>query len=214
MPLASLADDPGMGLGFLDLEALASLPVVTCAAAKSDHFVSAAGSTRDGFLQILAGKSLERYRRFFMPADDPIADVMAASRIAVGLFGGTLRRLLYRSNALTTTWVCQAQALTEQATQRVLSVKAGSRPLPFKDFSRLLNEVGSSTAPSPDNPDLHELFIQMDRAGIWQELPEKLGGDAPLWLLWLRQPYRLAEILRRSPRNVLRLPGGDIRTPR
>jgi hypothetical protein len=210
--LEGLAGDPGMGVGLMELGALGRLAVVTCGAAKSDLFAPDAESSRENLERILAGAGLEIYR----PAPsagrepaDPIAAIMAAARASVGLFGGALRRLLFRARGVSAEWVRQAQAVTEQATQKVLSVKAGQRPLPYRDFERLL--AGPATASPPGGSTLHELYMALDKAGVWQRIHEQTSPETPSWLMFLHQPYRLAELVRRSPGRVLRLPYGDLR---
>jgi hypothetical protein len=208
--LRSLADDPGMGLGFLPAEALASLAVVACGAAKSDLFTGEAIQTLE---QILTGNSLEVYRQGPGPqSTDPIAEVTAAARASVGLFGGALRRLLFRATEISPDLIRRAQCLTEQATQKVLSVKAGKKPAPFAEFNRLLRHLLAGEAPVPVlSSDLNELAGQIEKAGIWQELQAALAGKQRLWLDWLREPFRLAELIRKSRGKMLRLPVNDAR---
>jgi hypothetical protein len=199
--LDALADDPGMSLGLFDAGVLAALPVVACGAARCD--------SPERTAPLLAGRSLEAYGS---GGPDPIAEVMAAARASVGLFGGVLRRLLCHTAELSPEVVRAAQALTEQATQRVLSVKAGKKPMPFGPYRRALRELlsGRPTA-SSGNAELDDLIKQLARAGIWERLRSALAGAPPPWLEWLREPFRLADVVRKAPRRTLRLPVQDVR---
>jgi hypothetical protein len=141
---------------------------------------------------------------------DPIADVMVAAKAAVGRFGGALRRLLYSAPALDPATVADAQALTEQATQRVLSVKAGRRPIPFGEYERQLRRLlhGESVVPSEDE----EVRALLEQArDVCERLTAAEGGGSPAWLDWLRTPHKLVDCLEQAEGHELRLPLEDLR---
>jgi hypothetical protein len=217
--LAALATDPGMGLGVLDADGLASLPVVACGAAKN---LFGQGPGRAALECILRGRSLEVYRRRQEedPAEDPIGEVMVAGKLSIGRFGGALRRLLYSPDKLSAADAERAQCLTERVTQQALSVKAGQRPLSYFDFDAqlklLLQGKPADLAAVRGIPQLRAALEPLlpspknHRPSIWDELSGKLSSPPPDWLAWLRNPEKLAEVLAQSG-GVLRLPLTDLR---
>jgi hypothetical protein len=210
--LDALAADPGMGLGLHAAEELAELDVLRCGAAKAELFAAA---NRAACQQILRGESLAPYRLPGASASgaDPIADVMLAAKVSIGRFGGVLRRLLFSAAHLTPADIRAAQALTEQATQKVLSVKAGRRPLPFAAYDAQVRRLFRGEAPAlPAEPgELGDLLERAAHTGIWERLRAALAPPVPVWLQWLREPHRLAELLDQVPGNVLEIPLDDLR---
>jgi hypothetical protein len=204
--LAALARCPGMGLGLFDPEELRMLDVIVQGAAKGDHYRPA---NEAALTRILNGRSLDAYKKGTAQEDaDPIGVVMAAAKASVGSFGGVFRRLLFGADAIDNLMIREGQALTEQLTQQVLSIKAGQRPLEFGVFRPRLQRLlqGQPTTLPESLAHLRPLWIRLqERQRRWKEA-------APLWLGWLRQPHRLAELVDRSPRGVLRLPIDDPRT--
>jgi hypothetical protein len=210
--LDALAAEPGMGLELYSVEELAKLDVLRCGAAKAELFAAANRAT---CLQILRGESLAPYRLTGVTASgaDPIADVMLAAKVSVGRFGGVLRRLLFSIAHLTPADIRAAQALTEQATQKVLSVKAGRKPLPFGAYDAEVRRLSRGEAPElPTEPaELGELLERAVNTGIWERLRAALALPVPVWLRWLREPHRLAELLSQVPGGVLEIPLDDLR---
>ena len=209
--LAAVASDPTLGFGLGDVNELANLPVVRCGAAKDLY-----GSPHDraALADILRGDSLAVYRRRgdAAPARDPIADVMVAAKASIGQFGGALRRLIYSAPRLRPEDVQTAQCLTEQVTQKALSVKAGKPPIHYADFERHLRRLLSRKESSAeDRSDLRALLAEIGKnaAVVWEHLESLMPPDAPPWLEWLRKPHELAAIVDRA--GEIRLPLDDVR---
>ncbi len=194
-----------MGFGlFRDAASLAALPVVACGAAKDLYGADSLATIR----RILAGASLSIYDAV-TPGPDPIAEVMVAGKVSVGRFGGALRRLLYSARSLTSADVRAAQCLTEQVTQKALSVKGGKSPLSYRDFERQLvrllrGEMWSEQAP----PELVEVLTPL--RAVWEALRQRFGGEPNPLFRWLRQPHELDRLLS-SPALVLRGSLTDLR---
>jgi hypothetical protein len=207
--LAGLVGDPSMGFGLYDVASLASQPVIVCGAAKNLYDSPPARAT---MASILAGKSLHLYRlQMEDPTElDPIAEVMVAAKAAIGRFGGALRRLVYSALPLGAETVAQAQALTEQVTQKALSVKGGKPPIRYAEYERQLRRLlkGQSWAPELAG---ELLAILKPLAPVWTDLQAAMPADPPVWLRWLRNPYELATILDAQPDGVLRMPADDLR---
>jgi hypothetical protein len=143
-------------------DALKELPVMQCKASKLFDGVS---KTYGQLEETLGGKSLDAFRRPSEKPNDvpePIAEVMVASQTSIGDFGGALRRLICRSG----TEVCDyrlirsAQCLTEQATQRALSVKAGAKPLSSSNYQTALGGLlkGTERNPQKESDELREML--------------------------------------------------------
>jgi hypothetical protein len=211
--LDALATDPGMGLGLYSAEEWGELDVIRCGAAKAELY---AAPNRAACSQILHGESFAGYhlREASAPLADPIADVMLAAKESVGRFGGVLRRLLFSCAHLTPTEIRAAQALTEQATQRVLSIKAGRRPMPFAGFDVQVRRLLRGEKPQlPAEPaELNELLERAAQAGVWEILQAAFAHPVPVWLQWLREPHRLAELLDGEPTGFLEIPLTDLRS--
>lgn len=94
-------------------------------------------------------------------------DIMIKAKVAIGDFGGFLRRLYYRfrsdagqgaaftgdmQNALVS-----AQSITERATQRALSPKSGSAPLEFGEFCRAVEACIASDGKLDDLDEFTQL---------------------------------------------------------
>jgi hypothetical protein len=201
-----LAADPGMGLRLFHTAAeIADAGAVRFQAAKQDLFAERSPSAKliDG---ILAGRSLaafgpppptasvtvvtKRGRRApgsAIPQTgsagvDPIASVMVAGKVSVGRYGGTLRRLLLSAGRLDPETVRRVQALTEQATQKALSVKAGDQPLSFAAFDRWVRQLVRPREDGPVEPPagLSELLP------VWGALRRVRWTPDEPWLAWLR----------------------------
>jgi hypothetical protein len=176
--LRGLAEEPGMGFGIYGVEALSKLPVVICEGAKDLYSNEKASEAME---RILAGSSLEVYRidRDDLSAGggDPIADVMVAGKTSIGRFGGALRRLIYSAPILEPKHVRDAQCLTEQVTQKALSVKAGMPPLRYADFERQLKQLLKGNPwQLPDETRLHTLLGALGTA--WNDLQKKFDPQA------------------------------------
>jgi hypothetical protein len=214
--LAALADEPHLGFGLLSLDELAKLDAVACKAAKNLYEGEKA---RQSMAAILAGRSLEIYRRRKPedgPAEDPIADVMVAAKTSIGYFGGALRRIVYSAEEgrLAPATLQAAQALTEQVTQKALSVKAGKPPLRYSRFNSQLRRLLDRQTPTPsDDPELDELLARKEIQEVWNTLLEGMprGEAEPLWLRWLRAPHELRSLLDAAPENRMSLPLTDLR---
>lgn len=213
--IAALALNPGMDLGLLSPESLASLSMVKWSAAKRDVFDSSQAESWDALCRVLSGESLSFYLDSANEAFDPIATVMIVAKESVGKFGGALRRLLYSSKQLRPGIVQSAQTLTEQATQRALSVKAGKRPLHFPPFNRRLNALINGNplelSGKKGDEDVEELLTKLTE--VYEHLRKGMtsnSDDSEMepWLGWLRSPHRLFDLTRH---HGLSLPLDDIR---
>jgi hypothetical protein len=195
-----------MGLGILPAVELAHLAVVQSGAAKDLY---RPGPARELTETLLRGDGLTLYRHHDSTAAglDPIADVMVAGKVSVGLFGGALRRILYAADQLQPTDVQAAQCLTEQVTQQALSVKAGQPPLRYRDFERQLQRLLRGQESETEAPaDLRKVL-----ALVWETLRALMPGRPLPWLEWLRKPHELAVLLPPGSGATLRLPLRDLR---
>ncbi len=187
---------------------LRALPVVVCEAAKdlAKPPADPAGPSVAAVLleRILSGQSLE--------ADDtgkwtdPIADVMVVARVAVGRFGGALRRIIHTPQHCDRQLVQVAQAVTEQLTQKSLSVKAGEPPVPAPAFEGRLRKLlrHNATASKNEPKGLRAAIAELGE--WWGWLAEQMPLADPLPLLdWLRRPHRLADNVRQDGKLVLPL---------
>lgn len=211
--LRALARDPGMGLGLLPLCELAELGVVKSGAAKAIDLRDE--KTRESFDRILSGESLAGFGMVRDTTDDgvadPIAEVMVGAKLAIGSFGGALRRVLYRAQRLDAEFVRAAQCLTEQVTQAALSVKAGKKPMPVKDYYAVLwcLFLGGSMQELAIAPELRKI---LDGYGEVIETLRRVSYQASVpWLEWLRNPSDLARLLAADQSGSLTLPAEDIR---
>jgi hypothetical protein len=102
-----------------------------------------------------------------------------------------------------------AQTLTEQTTQKALSVKAGQPPVSVQAFEMQLRRLLKGEAwDLPPDDDLARILEPM--RSVWTELAQRYqSGDLPAWLNWLRAPHELAAILAATP--VIRVPLTDVR---
>jgi hypothetical protein len=178
---------------------------------------------------VLGGESLRIYE-YGSDADDPVADVMLDAKLAVGRFGGALRRLLAEVADLNPDTVRRAQCLTEQATQRVLSVKAGERPMRFSDYDLLVQAILMEKKVDPNREDwIKEIldergwrkvdarailertrpFLKAFPDGFWQEIAVPFKRPAPEGVAWLFKPWELAKLTRNG--KTLTLPVSDVR---
>ncbi len=207
--LAALAADPGMGLTLTTATELPRLRAVACGAAKNLYDDATGMSLAEDYL---AGRSLDRYRKVGSGTRlpfDPIAEVMVAARNAIGRFGGALRRLVFALPSPTPRDLRLAQTLTEQTTQKALSVKAGQPPVSVQAFEMQLRRLLQGEAwDLPPDDDLGRILEPL--RAIWDELARRFRDcDAAPWLDWLRAPHELVEILTQT--HVLRLPLDDVR---
>jgi hypothetical protein len=203
--LRGLALDPGMGLGLFPWEQLTGLEVIAQGAAKGDLYTPAQAPA---LTRLLAGQSLEIYRQADPSGGDLIAEVMVVAKASVGYFGGVFRRLLLSVRQVDPGFLRHGQALTEQLTQQVLSIKAGQRPLSFAEFQPLLRGLLEGTA-----ADLPEALAHLKP--LWTELRRRLAADGsgacPDWLQWLRLPHELARLVDEAAAGCLHLPLDDPR---
>jgi hypothetical protein len=217
--LSALANDPGMGLALISADNLAVLPVVVCGAAK-DSLFAADPRIRQPFEQILSGHSMQPFARCTaiqaMIPDEPIGQVMVAAKQSVGLFGGALRRILYTAQRLDTDVIRQAQCLTKQATQKVLSVKAGKEPMRYVDFGRQLQrllrgEPLELTGIGETAEEFKALVQDPHLAAIWGSLMGYMSAERPAWQEWMLNPHELPDLLEKFEAAVICLPPNDIR---
>lgn len=217
--LAALAHDPGLGLALVAADRLAALPAVVCGAAKGAIFAADA-RIREPLEQILSGHSLQVFARCRPPQEsippEPIAQVMVAAKQSVGLFGGALRRILYTAQRLDASLVRHAQCLTEQATQKVLSVKAGKEPMRYYDYGRQLQRLLRGEPPDvtglePSAEELRALVQEPHLAAIWHSLRSCMVPEPPAWQRWLLNLHELPDLLRDCGGTALLCPSGDLR---
>ncbi len=219
--LHALADDPAMGFGLGDVDELARLPVVRCGAAKDlyggvEPPASPAARTdwernRKAMADILHGQSLTIYRRRG-DLGDPIADVMVAAKASIGQFGGALRRLVYSADHLRPEDIQMAQCLTEQVTQKALSVKAGKPPLLYADFERQLRQLlKRQELNESEREKLQTLLAEIGKKlePVWTALGSLMPSEPKAWLEWLRKPHELDELV--AAKGEIRLPLDDLR---
>jgi hypothetical protein len=218
--LAALAADLAMGFGLWDLDELAKLAVVRCGAAKDlyggvepppDEKAGAQWQeNRRALADIREGRSLTVYRG---ERRDPIADVMVAAKASIGQFGGALRRLVYSAAVLHPEDVQKAQCLTEQVTQKALSVKAGKPPLRYADFERQLRRLlkRQELHEPEQQQQLRALLAEIGKKlePVWEDLAALMPSEPRPWLEWLRKPHELAELVDQA--SELRLPLDDLR---
>ena len=221
--LAALASDPGMGLRVpANWKELAELPCVQCGAAKRDVFSDKARKLLEG---VLAGQSLAPLKPGGESGSDAdiIDKVMVSAKMSVGKFGGALRRLIYRLPSAEPPLVRDAQTLTEIATQKALSVKAGSGPLEYKKFRKILDRIidKKNKYPLPNEGDFESLLecfeLDPEQSGSLALTCLRLAtaarqGKAPEWAEWLRAPSRLEQILSGLGDAGLEIPRGDWRS--
>jgi len=209
--LKALAGDPGMGLGLCKPEDLLQMDAVTCGAAKKEVFEDfKAGSE---LYYAYRGQSLEIYacpngQAGGQAARDLIAEVMVANAENTGNFGNVPRRMLYAARELKADFVCDVQALSEQANQQVLSVKAGKGGLDFKSFNKhVLEPLTQGIALAVEEmPEAIRAFI--DKPAMLEacdRIRQKVYPKVPGWLKWLLRPGNLGEILEEE--------GGQIELP-
>jgi hypothetical protein len=208
--LLALADDPGMGLGLGSPADLAGLPAVACGAAKQEVF--------DGYgpgselFHAYRGESLSVYEgrpgQGGAAAQDTIETVMVAAARATGRFGNVPRRFLYAARRVDAGFVRAVQALSEQAMQRVLSVKAGAAPLDFRTFEKhVLRPLRQGKAPDHEGmpPALDELLGTETMRRVCDRIRENMDAAAPLWVQWLARPSNLGGLLEQA--------GGQLEVP-
>ena len=212
--LQALAQDPGMGLGLMSSAKLKELAVIQCKASKLFDGVS---KTYGELEEILGGKSLDAFRRPFEKPNDvpaePIADVMVAGQTSIGHFGGALRRLIYRSRteACNFDLIRSAQCLTEQATQKALSVKAGAKPLSNSDYQTAMRGLlnGRMRNHKKESTELQEMLDDKHLKKVWSHLRTSMSSGCPDWQQWLLAPHRLSNS--GQGKYELRLPLQDVR---
>jgi hypothetical protein len=199
--LEALAEDPGMGLGLCVPDDLARMDAVTCGAAKSEVFADFGPGSE--LFQAYHGDSLAAYSRTAEapnPANpDMIATVMVAAAKDTGHFGNIPRRFLWAAKTLSSFFVRDVHALSEQAIQRVLSVKAGAGGLDFTLFNKHVLEP-LLQGKEPDWEALPPGLEWFGHTPGMKEACQRISGNVytgkvPAWLRWLRQPSKLGEIL-------------------
>lgn len=206
--MAALAEDPGMGLGLMTFDQLKALPVVQCGAAKDTYSL---GRNAERMKELINGRGLEVYSMADELDDfaDPIAGVMVASKSAVGRFGGALRRLLYSLPQITPELIGAAQTLTEQITQRSLSVKAGEPPVSVSEFEAEMRRLLNGEDPPPETGSSLRIILADPRMRrVWTTLQAAFRTDSPNWLAWLRSPHELSSQL---AQGVISIPITDLR---
>jgi hypothetical protein len=197
--LLALAKDPGMGLGLVDPKRLPSLKAVTWGAAKKEVF--------DGYgpgselFHAYQGESLALYEGQAGAAQDTIETVMVSAAEATGRFGNVPRRFLYAARDLDKEFVRAVHALSEQAMQRTLSVKAGALPLKFSELKKhvltpLLEGKESDHEGMP--PGLEELLGKETMQRVCSCIRKKLEAPASRLVRWLARPSCLGELLEKE----------------
>ena len=190
--LLALSEEPDMGLGLFDFNEIKALPVIKCGAAKE---------IADKLEHIFEGKSLDSYSNppIVGCSDDPIANVMVKSKIVVSKFGGVLRRLIYNipETKIEPEIIAKAQALAEYITQKVLSVKAGEKPVSYEPYAEIIKNL-ISREPSPKIEDLKENLKETDLekyVDFLKSFKKDFGtSKSESWLEWLREPHKLKDI--------------------
>lgn len=190
--LLALSEEPDMGLGLFDFNEIKGLPVIKCGAAKE---------IADKLEHIFEGKSLDSYSNppIVGCSDDPIANVMVKSKIVVSKFGGVLRRLIYNipETKIEPEIIAKAQALAEYITQKVLSVKAGEKPVSYEPYAEIIKNL-ISREPSPKIEDLKENLKETDLekyVDFLKSFKKHFGtSKSESWLEWLREPHILKDI--------------------
>ena len=190
--LLALSEEPDMGLGLFDFNEINELPVIECKAAKAID---------EKFKFIFEGKSLDSYSNppIVGCSDDPIANVMVKSKIVVSKFGGVLRRLIYNipETKIEPEIIAKAQALAEFITQKVLSVKAGEKPVSYEPYAEIIKNL-ISREPSPKIEDLKENLKETDLekyVDFLKSFKKDFGTlKSESWLEWLREPHKLKDI--------------------
>jgi hypothetical protein len=225
--LEALAGDPGMGLGLLEDPRWKELVVVECGAAKSEVFQNYGPESE--LYHAYKGTSLRVYQRAPGPpaqtlGPDLIATVMIPANRDKGPFGNVPRRLLYSANMVGkggsladkqerfVKLVRAVHAVSEEANQRVLSVKAGAGGLDFQVFKthvleKLLSKKDFDCISMPDA--LGDFLDSSEMKKACQLIRESLYQEVPGWLRWLRTPRRLWKILEKDP--MIELPPDDPR---
>jgi len=200
--LDALAPDPGMGLGLYSAEELGG-PRRRPLRCRQGGTVCGR-KNRAVCTPILRGESLESYRRrakqVHSPAD-PIGEVMLAAKVAVGRFGGVLRRLLF-SAAQADSGGCPRRpgAHRGRRHKKVLSVKAGETSLcPSRSMmSRYGGCWGGEALLLPEEPaELRELLEGAGELGLWRTLQAAVSKPVPAWLEWLRKPAAAGRVARK-----------------
>jgi hypothetical protein len=214
-----------MGLGLPPWEGLENLSLVKAGVTKFPAADRAAGLA--GLKRSYNGNSLSIYH---LPSvtgegeetpkeEDPIGIIMVPSKLAIGHFGSVARKLIYGVGRLQekkfVDYVRAVHALTEAATQRVLSVKAGDKPLLYSEFKK--HVVGPLLKGEP--PSTHQLpkaiedFLTTKGIRKACDLIAKAIRDnpAPRWCQWLRSPATLGQLLHDLGGEPLELPLDDPR---
>jgi hypothetical protein len=214
--LLALSQDPGMGLGLVPAKNLKRLGPVQAEAAKQELF--AGGGPASETLAAYAGRSLAVFESppadsTAEPVEDTIATVMAPAAAVKGRFGNVPRRLLYAAGQVDADFVRAVQGLSEQANQRVLSVKAGSRPLNYRKFEKhILKPMLGGREPNyiALPRDLRELLGSSEMQAVCQRIVAGIAPNPPAWTRWLLRPTDLSEQLEKSG-GCLELPVDDPR---
>jgi hypothetical protein len=211
--LRALSESPGMGLEMQPFTELQDLKVVEAKAVKEDVFTNVeAGSEA---YQAYEGDSLAPYKTSHTAAagEDLIKTIMVSAAACTGNFGSVCRKLLYAAKNLTKEFVRDAQCLSEQAMQRVLSVKAGKKPLSYALFKKhILTPLLKAEVPdfmSLPN-DLKDLFEPTEMQEACRRISANIYPDPPAWLKWLRRPRQLVRLLN-GPKGCIELPIADPR---
>jgi hypothetical protein len=122
---------------------------------------------------------------------------MVSAAGGTGSFGNVPRRLLYATGELNAGFVRAVHALSEQAMQRALSVKAGASPLDFKSFLKhVLGPLLRGKEPDHEGmpPALREF---MEKPEMWRACAHIRKNIAPqeFWQKWLARPSCMGELL-------------------
>jgi hypothetical protein len=206
--LLALADDPGMGLSLLAPDALGRLGVIRCGAAKQELFGPDAFAPGSEAYHAYAGESLGAFGGGpGTVGRDMIREVMVASAGEIGRFGNVPRRFIYSARTLDKEFVRAVHALSEQAIQRMLSVKADAACLKYKDYSKLvLKPLLKGEEPKYEELPgaLGELVGSPEMRRVCRRISEGIAAEPDSWARWLSRPSKLSRLL---------AGGGDIGMP-
>lgn len=144
---------------------------------------------------------------------------MVASAKSTGHFGSAARKLLYGVGSLPkdvfVQYVRKVHALTQEATQRTLSVKAGDKPLNYWEFNKhVLKPLRNGEKPASGDklPEALAVFLATSQSirDACNFIAETIRENpAPPWCTWLYSPSKLGAMLEKD--GCLQLPLDDPR---
>jgi hypothetical protein len=201
--LLALSRNPGMDLGLPEATDLATLGPVIAGAAKKELFER----LKDGqeLYEAYLGRSLSAFGQDGTNCHlDTIKRVMVPSKAATPHFGNVPGRFINAAKNLESTFVRRVHALSERASQKALSVKAGGSPLDFGEFKDLVLDPLLSPEPGCGGINAEEVarLLDPDKASeigaACKQIKESLVAVQDPWSEWLSRPAGLAQILART----------------